>query len=224
MSGESKKMNIKGRVLDAINEGRITMRPRWSFILRIMLAASGVVILLLALFYLASFVIFILHQTGAWFIPGFGARGLYIFLISLPWLVIILALVFVVILEVLVRHFAFAYRRPLLYSISGIVAAVFIGGFIVAATPLQPRLFRYAEEGRLPVAGRFYRQMGRAPMRHIHIGTIASTTDGNLWVEGPFGKVLEVELTPETRLPPGVVFAKGDKVLIFGERNGGRVR
>src|SRR3989344_3614541 len=113
--------SIKEEVIARIKRGETIMRPRWHFVLRAMLYALGVLIAALALVYLASFIMFVLRETGLLFVPSFGFRGVGVFLFSLPWFLILLSLVFVFVLEVLVRRYAFAYRKPLLYSVFGIV-------------------------------------------------------------------------------------------------------
>ncbi len=91
-------------VMDAIKKGTVTMRPRWHFILLSTLAAVGAFIVLLALVYIASLLVFFMHDSGAWFVPSFGGRGWFSFLRSIPWLLIFLIGIFALILEVLVRR------------------------------------------------------------------------------------------------------------------------
>ncbi len=224
MSGDINNQLAREEILEAIRKGRVKMRPRWHFVLRALLAALGAIILLLALLYLASFVIFVLHRTGAWFVPAFGLRGLYVFLLSMPWLLILLSLVFAAILEILVRHYAFAYRRPLLYSVLGILLVAVAGGLMVAGTPFHGRMSRYAEENRLPVAGRFYREFGRRPFREVHSGKVASVEREGFALRDIRGEILNIVITPRTRLPYGMDFSVGDSVVVFGVRDDGRVQ
>ena len=131
-------------VLKAIASGEVAMRPRWHFVLKTALVSTGGVIVLCAVLYLASFVIFVSRQTGGSFVPIFGSRGWYHFFISLPWVLILLSFIFVIILEILVRRYSFGYRQPLLFSVMGIVVIVVAGGGIVAQTSFHRGLFRYA--------------------------------------------------------------------------------
>jgi len=163
---------IQEKVLAAIEAGQVKMRPRWHFVLQAILMAMGGVLLLLTLVYLASFIIFSLRQTGVWFVPIFGSAGWREFLHSLPWILILLTGAFLAVLEILVRRYAFAYRQPLLVSALGILVVVLLGGLIVAQTPFHRRLFESARQGRLPVAGPFYRQFGMPRLDDVHRGTI----------------------------------------------------
>lgn len=157
MNLELKTKSIRDSVVAAITSGHIKMRPRWHFAALSALLAAGVVLLSLVLLYAASFIVFIMHQTGLWQAPIFGLRGLRVFLVSLPWLLLAAVVIFLVILEVLVKRYAFAYGRPLFYSVIGIVLLVIAGGLLVERTSLHRGLLRQAEENRLPWVGPLYR-------------------------------------------------------------------
>ena len=100
------KKSVSEQIVETIRSGGVKMRPKWHFALKTILALTGAVILLLTLIYIASFAIFMLRQTGVLFAPTFGFRGGYVFLRSLPWLLISLLVVFIVVLEILVRHYS----------------------------------------------------------------------------------------------------------------------
>lgn len=200
------------------------MRPKWHFVFKAFLAAIGVIILLLALLYLASFILFILRQTGVLFVLVFGSPGWHAFFVSLPWLLIFLLFVFIVILEILVRRYSFAYRQPLLYSAIGIVIFVLIGGYIVAVTPLHGRLFMEAERNKLPFVGQFYREYGQQRFRDIHRGIITEIIQNGFVIKNRRGEMLTVMITRRTRLPLGADFSEGDLVIVFGNRDDDTVK
>lgn len=216
MNPENNNNLAPEQILDAIKSGHVKMRPKWHFILKAILIAVGGSLLGLTVLYLVSFIFFILRHTGVWFVPIFGLRGWYEFLFSLPWLLIALALIFIIILELLVRHYAFAYRRPLLYSSLAIVLVVVVGGLVVASTPFHRSLFEDAEQDRLPLAGPIYRQFGRQAFQQIHPGLITATTSTGFLITDRRGRLLQIVLTPRTRLPFGEDFAIGDVIVVFG--------
>lgn len=225
MNNEANKKTIQDHILEAAKSGRVRMRPKWHFVLKAALGLVGGVMLVLVLVYLSSFIIFVLRRTGVLFAPGFGSRGWYDFFASLPWVLILLAVVFIVILELLVRHYSFAYRRPLLYSVLGIVLVVFAGGIMLEHTPLHGRLFRYARENRLPPPmGHFYRGFGMQRFNDVHRGTVVSSTDRGFIMEDVRGETSTVVISPRTRLPLGADFAVGDTVVVFGEQDGTAIR
>lgn len=215
---------MQKRVLEAIRAGQVKMRPKWHFILKAILAALGGALLLIAVLYLTSFILFISRQTGVLFMPIFGVKGWHVFFASLPWLLIVLLLVFILVLEILVKRYSFAYRRPLLYSAVGIVLFTIAGGYIIAATSLHGRLFKSAERGELPFAGRFYREYGLRQVQNVHLGTISEITDNGFLIKGRRNDALRIIISAQTRFPLGTDFVKDDTVVVFGERDGETVR
>ncbi len=221
MDEDKEKKAVKEKVLAAIQEGRIKMRPRWRFVLSAALIATGAAIFLLALLYLVSFIFFVLHQTGIFFLPELGGRGLSRFFFSLPWMLILLSLVFLLILEAMVRRYKFAYRRPLLYSLLAVAAMVIVGGFLAERTGFHHRIFIYARTNHLPVAGVFYRSFGAEHLESVHRGQILSLSSSTLVLADENGSTSTVLMTSETSIPPGTVLKTGDTVVVFGDiRNG----
>ena len=123
------------------------------------------------------------------------------FLPILPWLLIFTAVVLILILEILVKQFAFAYRRPILYSLLVIVIITILASFLVAKTPFHAKLFQRAQEGRLPLAGRLYHRFEPARFGNLHLGTISEITEGGFLLEKQDGETLTVIITPKTQLP-----------------------
>jgi len=223
MDNENNNKEIMGGVLEAIKAGRVRMRPKWHFVLKAILMALGGVIMLLALLYLASFIIFTSRQTGVWFTPSFGSRGWYEFATSLPWILIVLTLSFILVLEILVKRYAFAYKQPLLYSALGIIAIVFLGGIVLAQTSFHQQLFRYAEDNKLPFGSGFYKSFGLERMAKTELGTIIEVLDPDFMLEDRRGEILRVFIVKETRFPLGTDLREGDTVVVFGDRDGNAI-
>ncbi|MBI2888653.1 MAG: hypothetical protein HYY10_01890 [Candidatus Liptonbacteria bacterium] len=207
--------NLKEKILGVIREGHAKMRPRWHFVFERALIGAGVALLLLALLYLASFMVFSLRQSGAWFAPQFGSRGWLTFLRSLPWVLIFFSVGFIVALEVLVRKYEFAYRKPLLYSLVGVALIVALGGLIAA--PWHRSVLGAAQHGSLPLfADRFYRHFGTPHFRDIHRGRMRQMMPNGFMFENADGTTSSVMFPPRKRPPMGR-FREGDSVFIFGE-------
>lgn len=220
MNSNSEKKPMRERVLEAIKTGEIAMRPRWHFVLKTILLILGGVIVVLGLVYVSSLILFVLRESGVIFVPIFGFRGIGIFLKSLPWILIILVMVFVGLLEMLVRRYAFAYRQPLLYSIAGILLIIGIGAFVVGKTPLHGQVFRYAEDHHLPVMDPMYRTFIRRPIPDMNMGEITEFIPVGFMIQNTEREIFMVQITPRTRLPLGADFSKGDRVIIIGPEQG----
>lgn len=213
------KKSIKDEVLERIKSGQAKMRPRWHFVLKTALLVAGVVGFTLALLYLASFIIFILRLSGVWFAPAFGLRGIGIFLVSLPWLLIAAVLIFALILEVLVKHYSFAYRKPLLYSLAGIVLLVVLSSFAFGRLGIHQGIWRYSREKPLPVAGPLYRGWGMPNLSGVHAGMIDEMVEEGFRLINLRDEELKVIVSPQTRFPYGFDLEAGDNVMILGKRN-----
>lgn len=201
-------------MLVAIRSGEAKMQPRWHFVLRTILFIVGGIIALLALLYIASFIVFVLQETGLWFAPVFGVAGWYSFFRSLPWILVALLIVFVLILALLVKRYSFVYERPTMYLLIGIVALVALGGFLIAATPFHRTLFDSARSGNLPVLGGLYRGFGMQRFGDIHRGTIVATTTGGFIIQDHGGQTSTVPYGSWGHSEPGI----GNDVVIFGQR------
>ena len=223
IESQSKK-SIKEKIMAAVKSGELVMRPRWHFVLRAALLVLGVVITLLVLIYLASFILFILRASGIIFIPFFGGRGLFASLFSLPWFLIMLVILFIIVLELLVKKYSFSYRRPLLYSAISIIAIVVLGSLAVSRIALHERLFRDARHGHLPFAGGFYRNFGAPRLGNIHRGEIVQMMPNGFILNDLRDETSTIVVAPETRVFPIEKLEVGDEVIIFGENNAGVIR
>jgi len=223
MSNEEMK-NIQDRVLASIRSGEIKMRPRWRFLLRATLILLGVIMLILSVIYLVSFILFMLRATGLSYEPLLGLRGWYNLVVSLPWILILLAMVFIVVLELLVRRYAFAYRRPLLYSILSIVVVVTGGSLLVATTPMHYRLSRFVARHQAPFFAEFYGGMRHKRFPGISRGVLGGAATNTIFLITPEGETLQALISPETLLPIDELPNASASILIVGPREGMNIR
>jgi hypothetical protein len=210
--------NVKDTVLDKIKEGEVAMRPRWHFVLKGFLLLVGMGVLALWLIYLVSFIVFALVTSGVIVIPFFGFQGLVGFLLALPWLLILVAAVFIVLLEILVNKYSFGYRKPLLYTLFGVVGFTVIGTFLVSQSGIHDLAMQRSVESRLPLVGGMYKGYGIKPNEQVHIGEILAVNDNGFVIDERMNGQLNVVFTESTRKPPELVFKVGDKVIVFGSR------
>lgn len=210
--------SLKDNVLGAIRTNSVRMRPRWHFVLRAALSVTGLALAALFAVYLVSLAIFILRLNGGWFATSFGTAGLRVFLLGIPWAVVIIAIVFLVVVQLLVKHYSFAYRRPLLYSVIAIVAIVAIGGFAVARTGFHRELLSRARDERLPVAGAIYRRLELMRPERLYRGIITETGERGFWMTERDGEFLEVVVRRSTRTPRGWSPSVDQPVVVVGER------
>ncbi len=218
------KSSIHASVLSAITNGTVRMRPHWHFVVRSLGLALGVLCLGVLGIFLISFIVFALHQSGVWFVPPFGMLGIGVLLRSFPWLLVVIALVAVVVLEALVRRYAFAYRKPILYSSLGIILVVLLGGFALAQTPVHRLMFQRAQTHALPIAGPLYRDYGTRRPNNMVSGVVRDVSSDGYVVEVAEGELIVVATTSETRSWGRMMFAPGDEIVVLGSAQRGVLR
>lgn len=215
----SENPSLRDGVMDAIKKGGVRMRPRWHFVLISALGAIGILIIILTLLYAASLSIFFLHDNGTWFAPSFGGRGWFDLLQSVPWLLVVFILVFIGVLEILVRRYSFVYRRPLMLSVAVILALILVGGFLIAQTPFHRQMEFYARHNALPppLSFAYGTTLRMPPPPDILHGTILSVTPNTIVVDDENGAgTTTVILDPNTKLPDGDDFRVGEEVVVVG--------
>lgn len=213
--------SIKEDVLKAIHDGQVKMRPKWQFSTKATLMVFGMVLIAFTVLFLVSFIVFVLRQTGVLFEPGFGFSNLGVFFMSLPWVMILLAAVFMLLLEMIIKKYPFAYARPFLYSSLAVIFLGIIGGIIIGETPLHQRFFDEAENGQLPFAGPIYQHYGEQP-QNVTVGTITQINSNGyqILLYGDEDDIFSVVVGPQTQVPPPGSLKEGDIIVILGPRQG----
>lgn len=210
---------MEDRVLSAIKSREVKMRPRWYFILHDILATTAIVIVLLMAVYLASFIVFVLHQDGAWFVPVFGLAGWYSLFNALPWVLILVSALFIITLALLAQKYSPSYQWPLLYSLLAIFFLVATSSFLFVQTSFSSTLFDAPFFENVPFLHEYYPGVGIFSPNDIHRGAISATTTSGFTMVDFFGITSTVMVDDRTKFPFGDVFTIDDPVVVFGNRN-----
>lgn len=214
----NQQQSVKADLLSTIKKGEVEMRPRWHFLLQTALAVMGACFLILGLLYAASLAIFLVRTSGASHVPEFGPFGWFEFFFMLPWFFILGAVVFLIILEALLRRFAFAYRQPILYSFAVLLALAVIGAIVLDRMELHSGIRAFSSShGLAPIEG-FYHQMEGARPCCVVIGQVIED-NGNTGVviRRTDGRVAQVIFDLGTQFPEGRSFATSNMIILFGD-------
>ncbi|HXK36746.1 MAG TPA: hypothetical protein VJ553_04150 [Candidatus Paceibacterota bacterium] len=206
---------LKNKVMQIIRSGQAHMRPRWQFVLRAVLVVSGIVLAAFTLIYLVSFIIFTLRVTGVLYVPLYRIVGMQLLLRSMPWLLVLLAVAFIALVEILVRRYSFSYRQPLLYSALAIILLAFIGGAVIERTHLHAQFFRHARNGGLPIMGPIYRDFGARPLPGLHRGIVRDLQPEGFTLQTYVEGDLRVVIVPQTR-PLRMPLRDGVPAVVLG--------
>ena len=109
---EEKNEQLNKEILTQIKERKVEMKPHWIFILRTILGVLGAILVSLCLVFLVSFIFFGLRKSGVMLAPGFGPQGFFLFMMSLPWVLILISAAFLIVLQILINKYAFIYKKP----------------------------------------------------------------------------------------------------------------
>jgi hypothetical protein len=145
-----KETGIKERILGKIDANELTMRPKTYFTLKVgVLIAVAFCVLTISVL-ICNFIVFSIRINGHDALLHFGSRGFLVFLTFFPWTLLLLDIVFIVLLEWLVRHFRFGYLSPVLYLFFGFfVMIISTGLFIDRVTDFNDELLSRARAHRL---------------------------------------------------------------------------
>jgi len=210
---------LSEKILHEIETKKIKTRPKWHFIMLSSAALIGGILLWLTIIYLVSFIFFVLDYSGVWFIPVFGSKSWYTFLLSMPWILIILLIILFFILESFIHRSRFINKKPLIYSLLATFFVVFITSYAITKTSLHEQLLKSADKHTLPIAGPFYRKFGHQKLKRVHSGIIRKLEPPNKLLLQKFDEeLIRVFITEHTRLPRGKNFQIGEKIVIFGKK------
>jgi len=224
MNNQEEKNSIVDKILNKIKNEKVKMKPKIYFILRTVLLVGGSLVLIFLIISLVSFIVFSLRTSGALFLPKFGSPGIKIFFMSLPWLLILIAIILTVLLEIFSKKFTFVYRQPIFYSLLIIIIITFIGSFLINKTSLHPNLFWKAQERHLPGIEMVYRDFGVPRIKDVYYGIISGITDNGFNIETPRGEVFNIIINSETRLALEVNIEEGDAVVILGKQSNSNIQ
>lgn len=216
--------HLHQEIMEKIQSGQVAMRSRAYLAWRAVLWGLAILLFVAAGAFIVSFMVFICRASGVCDLPQFGLHGLQEFLVYFPWLFVPAALLFVWLVEKFVRQYAFVYRLPLLYSILGVTAMIVVFGLVVVATPLQDRLYEFAEQQQLPVAGSLYRFFGANRPDDFYVGRLTAVSGGGDELALPEGGQVAVVIGPQTSFPGGRDMRAGDDVEVIGEEQSGSVQ
>lgn len=216
MNNENKK-SISEAVISKIKQSHIKARPKMYFIFKMVLLAAGLAFLTLSAVFLTSFILFSMRQGGLFFLPALGLPGVRMFFLSVPWLLILVAVALVITSEFFAKHFSFVYKRPIVYSVLAIIVIVVFGAIALDFTPLHANLLLTAQKGDLIFAGHFYRELGAPKIPDVHYGSIIEITDNGFKITTNRGEELDVVVSKDTKIFDKDV-KQGDSIMVLGKR------
>lgn len=219
MNQKPPEQSMKDDVIKAIESRQVKMRPKWQFITRAVLLLVGIVLGAIITLFISSFIVFVLRQTGVWFLPSFGLQNLGVFFTSLPWILLAVAVVFIFLLDIFIKKYPFFYTRPLIYSVLGIVVIVIVGSVAIGCSTFHKNLLAWTETDHITFGSHMYQHFMQSP-DNVTVGTITEITSTGCKILGPQDQLFAVTFSPQISMPPKNNFIIGDSIVILGQRQG----
>jgi len=213
--------NFKEKFLEKLKSAKIKMHSRWYFISKKLVLVIIIVAAALVILFIDSFIFFTMEKSALWYLPGFGLTGLLIMFVNLPWLLIGIVVALLIILEYLITRYAFAYRRPILYSALGLLIVITAVSYAIKVSSFHEQIDNQVQAGKMPMAKPLYQKMGVPKPKDVNPGVIINIDQDGFQIQRPDGCPFMVKMTEQTRLPRNYIINDGDYVLIIGRTNDG---
>lgn len=145
--------NLKEELLQTIKDGSLKQKPKWYFAFFSFLSIVGIFTLFTLLLYMMSFIVLIFGEE----INFRGGVHFFEMIHALPIVLILLVIILLCTLFVLIHHYRFSYKKPVLYSIVGIFFVTTILTIGLTAFDNEMRFARIGEDSNMPVIKNMHR-------------------------------------------------------------------
>ncbi len=218
MKRENNEKLISQKIVSRIEKGELKMKPKVYFVVKTILIVGFSALLLLLALYFGSLIIFVLRVNNILLFHGMGFQVIRSVLLSFPWYLVFLLFTLIILIEIIGKKIRFVYRKPLILSLFTILILVILSSFLVEKSSLHYSFFRLAEQERLPLFGRMYRDLGELEIENVYFGIILEKKDDFWAMKLDSGEVVSLKITEKTRGRRIFTEIKeGSEVIAIGE-------
>ncbi len=218
MKKENSENLITERVVSKIERGELKMKPRAYFVAKSFLVIGLLILIFLLLLYFGSLIVFVLRVNNILLFHGMGFYAIRNILLSFPWYLFFLIFTLIILIEIISKRFRFVYRKPFIISLFAILFIVIISSFLIERSSLHYSFYRLAEQERLLLGGRMYRELGNLDIDDAHFGIILEKKDDFWMMELDSGEAINLEITEKTRGRRAFSeIEEGEKVIVIGK-------
>lgn len=216
----NKQINIKEEVLNKIKTGQINMRSKAYFVVKLGFLSVLTVLITIISIFLLSFVLFSSSLDGSLFLVRFGGFGLYNFVLTLPWYLLLVLIFLLILLDLLLKSFSFGYKSPVVFLFGGTFLVITGASTLINFTPLHQKLMSTVEKNKtLP----FHNIYDGVDSRYQKPGTwkgYVGKINGNSfkfrYVKGIKGDFGEAEVFAVNEITVVDKLTEGDLVFVAG--------
>lgn len=207
------------KVMKALRERHVAMRPRWYFVLRTVLLVLLFVVIAAYLLFHTSLVYHRIQRGGGGLLPSFGWQGIQKIVFLFPWILAILGMLLIVLFALLMSRKTRAFRLPILTTVLTVLVLITGLGVVIAMTPLQDAVHRFVEKNHLTAVDQLYRSASDE-QGQVLIGTLSRVQPGRFTLTTREGMSVEVIVAESTKCLEHYVPKNDDTVLVIGKRQG----
>lgn len=208
---------VKTNILQFVEKNKISMIPRWKFVLYSLLGITLAVFSFVLVTFFGSMIIFILSKHGFLYLPLFGLNGIVHSIRAVPFVLFILTLILIVIVELLVKNYSFSFRRPVVATLLTLTLSALVFSFLVTLTPMHNNLRNYARMHNINFIYDEYNRplpIRKAGTMTVIRGTIVSTTSDEVTIKS-FDDSIQV-VYASTSIKDNSFPDMGEDIVIFG--------
>lgn len=155
MKNMNTKNNIEEKIMSQIKSGKVKLRSRYIFLAeKVGIGSAFVFSLLLAVLFLAL-LFFYLKSSDNLIYLSFGSRGLFAFLETFPYLLLVSLIISIFIAGFILKKSGVMYQKPFGYLAMGLIGFIFLVGLILTFTSLIQKLEERSYQRMGP--GKFFR-------------------------------------------------------------------
>lgn len=184
---ESREIKLEERIMSEIKDKKIRIKSKYVFLAEKLGLGSGLVLsVILAVFFL-NLGLFYVKSAGYLGYLNLGGSGLLAFLEALPYLWIIIFILFFILASFILKQYDISYKKHFGYLSLGMFVFIIFSGSIFAMSNINKKFEQKAFEGNSYILRQLYGR-GSGPMQFGAFGRIESINEKGMVIMTPHGK------------------------------------
>lgn len=217
---DNKPQSIEDKIMADIESGKVKLRSKYIFLAEKFGLSSVVVLSILLAILFCNLALFYLRSTDNLVYLSFGKRGIYAFLESFPYLLVIGLIISIFAAGALIKKSGWFYKKPYTYTALSLLGGVIMIGAALSYTRVAEFIETqcYYNNMVTPVVSVFL---------HRNLGERSTGISGRVIEAKPDSLRLQTPREIRTVIfafPPVVRFQPGVFVVAVGEWEGGAFR
>jgi len=205
---------LENSIMGKIKTGQVKIRSKYVFIAEKLGLGTAFALSVLLSILLFNLILFYLKETDNLKYLSFGKFGIFAFLESFPYLLVVIFIVLIVLSGYLITRSDVSYKKPFGYLAIGLVVSIMIFGGILTYTNLGKEFEARAREGMGPAQMLFHPMMDAR--ENGIAGAVFETGKDYLVLQTPQG-LRTVDLKGLKDVPQ---IEKGQFVIAVGKKSG----